>query len=183
MPLKLSYVCFTPELGQTICDQVADGKSMRAICASPGMPDRRTVQRWLADPEYEEFRRMYNMARTCWADTLFEQIAELAAEARKIAVDAEASGLNPHAAVGALREEIRAKMWVAAHLNPSRYGDKTVVTGPNDTPLIPPSTATPDRVAKVFLALMEKLPHAAAGNTTKLPTSNNRLSYEDTDNN
>jgi hypothetical protein len=34
------------------------------------------------------------------------------------------------------------------------------ITGANDTPLIPPSTATPDRVAAVFLALTERLPRA-----------------------
>ena len=29
-----------------ILAQLADGESMNTICASPGMPDRRTVQRW-----------------------------------------------------------------------------------------------------------------------------------------
>jgi hypothetical protein len=178
----MSYVRFSPQLAQSICERLANGETLRAICAEPGMPDRGSVRRWLADSANAEFREAYTAARLGWADEIFEQIAELASEARQIAADAEASGLNPHAAVGALREEIRAKMWIAARLNPARYGDRTAITGPNDTPLIPPNTATPDRVAKVFLALTEKLPHAAANNITKLPTLDNRLSYEDDNN-
>jgi hypothetical protein len=184
MPLRTAYVRFTPELGQSICERLANGESLRTICSAPDMPDRGTVRRWLSDPANAEFREAYNAARLAWADEVFEEIATLASGARQIAEDAEARGRNAHAAVGALREEIRAKMWIAARLNPARYGDRTTVTGADGKDLIPPpSTATPDRVAKVFLALTERLPHAAAGNTTKLPTLNNRLSYEDIDDN
>jgi hypothetical protein len=178
----MPYIRFTAELAQSLCERLANGESLRTICAAPGMPDRGTVRRWLADPEHEEFRRAYNAARLAWADEVFEQIGELASGARQIAADAEARGLNPHAAVGALREQMRGLMWIAARLNPARYGDKTAITGADGKDLIPPNTATPDRVAKVFLALTERLPHAAAGNTTKLSTLNNRLSHEDDNN-
>jgi hypothetical protein len=157
---------FSPELVQTICNEIANGKSLRELCRRPSMPDRKTIQRWLTDPEHEEFRSVYNMARMCWADSLFEEIAELAAQARQLAEDAETRGLNAHATVAALREEICAKMWVCGRLAPHRYGDRVVteITGPNGRDLVP-SAATPDRVARVFLALAERLP----GSVPRLP--------------
>jgi hypothetical protein len=49
------------------------------------------------------------------------------------------------------------RKWIASKLLPRKYGERTIITGANNTPLIPPSTATPDRVAAVFLAFAEKL--------------------------
>ena len=45
---------YSAEIADTICDRLAGGESLRAICADAGMPDRATVCRWLA--RYEEFR-------------------------------------------------------------------------------------------------------------------------------
>jgi hypothetical protein len=155
---------YTPELTQAICDQLASGKSLRQICAAPDMPDRHTVRRWVV--QHPEFREQYEAARLLWADELFEQIAEISTQARRIAEEAEVKGLNAHATVAALREEIRALMWVCGRLAPHRYGDRVVteVTGPNGRDLAP-SAATPDRVARVFLALAERLP----GSVPRLP--------------
>ncbi len=53
-----------------------------------------------------------------------------------------------------------------AHENPKAFLTlvgriiPTQITGPGDKDLIPSATATPDRVAAVFLALTEKLPRA-----------------------
>ena len=46
----MPYVRFDPNLAQRICELLADGKSLTAICRDPEMPDRHTVRRWLADP-------------------------------------------------------------------------------------------------------------------------------------
>jgi hypothetical protein len=49
---------YSAEIADTICDRLAGGESLRAICADAGMPDRATVSRWLA--RYEEFRDLYS---------------------------------------------------------------------------------------------------------------------------
>jgi hypothetical protein len=149
---------YSPELAAAICDQLADGRSLRQICASPDMPDRRTVGRWVV--QYAEFREQYEAARLLWADELFEEIADLSARARSIAEDAETRGFNSHAAVGALREEIRAKMWVCARLRPDRYGDRTAITGANGRDLIPERAADPERAAQALLLFLRGLPEA-----------------------
>jgi hypothetical protein len=45
---------YSAEIADTICNRLAGGESLRAICADAGMPDRATVSRWLARDE--EFR-------------------------------------------------------------------------------------------------------------------------------
>jgi hypothetical protein len=147
MPLG---VRFDPAIAERICADLADGKSLTVICRAPGMPDRSTVRRWLADPANASFREAYHAARLAWADALFEEIAELAAQARQLAEDAEARGFNAHAAVGALREEVRAKMWVCARLRPDKYGDRvsTEITGKDGKNLIPERAGDPDCIAR-----------------------------------
>ena len=39
---------YTSEIAETICERLMDGESLRAICASAGMPDKATVFRWIA---------------------------------------------------------------------------------------------------------------------------------------
>jgi hypothetical protein len=41
---------YTPETVDRICDRLADGESLKAICREPGMPSERTVLTWAATP-------------------------------------------------------------------------------------------------------------------------------------
>ena len=67
---------YSAEIADTICDRLAGGESLRAICADAGMPDRATVSRWLA--RYEEFRDQYSFARERQVDCLVDKILEIA---------------------------------------------------------------------------------------------------------
>jgi len=60
----------------TICDRLAEGESLRDICADPAMPARATIFRWLA--RNEEFRREYALARECYAEGLMDEILRIA---------------------------------------------------------------------------------------------------------
>jgi transposase-like protein len=168
---------YTPELVQTICDQLASGKSLRQICAAPDMPDRHTVRRWVV--QYPEFREQYEAARLLWADELFEQIAELSAQARRIAEEAEGKGLNAHATVAALREEIRGLMWVCARLRPDKYGDRisAEVSGLGSKDLIPERAADPDRIAQALLLMIE----APVARTIAAPLARTGIEYSVSD--
>ena len=123
------------------------------------MPDRHSVRRWAV--QYPDFRTQYEEARLLWADEIFEQIAERAGEACQVAEAAEQRGLNPQAAVGALREEIRGLQWVAARLRPDKYGDRIAaeVSGPGGAPLIPANRET--RLPQLVAALAVLLPGTA----------------------
>jgi hypothetical protein len=94
-----------------ICEQIADGKSLRSICSQEGMPVKYTVLRWLqADPAFAE---RYAQARVQAADALAEELQDLADQAIR----------EPEKA-NAIRVAIDAKKWIASKLRPKAYGDR-----------------------------------------------------------
>ena len=69
---------FTTELGDEICNRIADGESLRAICDAADMPDKVTVFRWLLAEEHKDFSNRYIRARDIQADVLFDEIHQIA---------------------------------------------------------------------------------------------------------
>lgn len=107
---------YTLELVDDICHRIADGESLRQICALDGYPDRNTVLRWLGD--YPDFAAKYARAREAQADVMDDKILTTA------------DACTPDTAA-ADRVKIAAYQWRASKLAPKVYGDKvtTEVTG------------------------------------------------------
>ena len=103
---------YSQEMADKICEQIAHGKSLRAVCAEDGMPPMKTIYRWLE--ANEEFRHQYARAREKQADYFAEEIIE-------IADSAEAES----AAVSKAKLQIDARKWAASKIAPKKYGDKT----------------------------------------------------------
>lgn len=99
---------FTDEMADAICDELIEGKSLRQICRAVGMPDRRTVLRWL--DAHPSFAAKYARARESQADLMDDLILEEAEKANK-----------DNAA--AVRVRVDAYKWRAAKLQPKKYGD------------------------------------------------------------
>jgi len=98
-----------------ICDRIEDGESLRKICKSDHMPTADCVRKWLAkgdmgNEKYKPFVLQYARARESQADTLADEITEIA--------DTEP---DPNKA----RVRVDARKWVAAKLRPRKYGDFT----------------------------------------------------------
>jgi hypothetical protein len=68
---------YTPELAHRICERLADGETLRAICRDEGRPDERTVREWAVD-DVEGFSPQYARARQIGYHSLFDQILEIA---------------------------------------------------------------------------------------------------------
>jgi hypothetical protein len=66
---------YTAEIGTAICGQLAEGKSLRAICADPGMPTKATVLGWLACRE--EFRKQWGLAQFIALEFLADEVLEI----------------------------------------------------------------------------------------------------------
>ena len=64
---------YTPELTNRICERLAGGESLRAVCRDETMPDRATVLRWLGDDK-AEFRDQYARAREAQAEVIADEI-------------------------------------------------------------------------------------------------------------
>jgi hypothetical protein len=113
------------EIADTICDRLARGESLRAICADEGMPDRATVSRWLA--RYEEFRDQYAFAREWQADCLVDRILEIARDSsgdwvEKVQPDGKVVLVVDHENIARSRLRINALKWIAARMAPRKYG-------------------------------------------------------------
>ena len=116
---------YTPKIATEICDLLADGKSLRAICEQPRIPDRRTAERWLS--QHEEFRRQYAHARQRQADHYAAEILEI--------VDAELPDDKERAYIEVANRKLRAdsRKWIASKLSPRKYGrDGGLLDTPRD---------------------------------------------------
>jgi hypothetical protein len=90
-----------------ICLEIAEGKSLKAICEQDGVPSRETIYQWLADDS--AFSDKYVRAREDQADFYADEIIDIA--------DTEPDANKA-------RVRIDARKWKASKLQPKKYGDK-----------------------------------------------------------
>ena len=117
---------YSAEIVDTICNRLAGGESLRAICADDGMPDRATVSRWLA--RYEEFRDLYGSARECQAESLVDEILKIARDSsgdyvEKRLPDGKVVWVVDHENIARDRLRISTLKWIAARIAPRKYGN------------------------------------------------------------
>jgi hypothetical protein len=138
---------YTKQVGDEICLRLADGESLRKICESEDMPSKTSVFRWLADEKNKAFRDQYALARELQADSLFDEMLDIADES--VGDSYEDSNGNErinHEVVQRSKLRIDTRKWLAGKLRPKVYGDKA------DAP------AADKSVAEELKALADKLP-------------------------
>lgn len=117
---------FSQELFDRICDRIAEGESLRNICADKDMPSKESVRRWVRDSE--ELRAQYAQAREHQADTIFEEILDIADDARNDWMERrgeeDAGWVANGEHIQRSRLRIDARRWMAGKLRPKVYGDK-----------------------------------------------------------
>ncbi len=121
---------FTQKLADAICEQLVDGKSLRTICSTAKMPGRSTVVRWLA--ENEAFRNQYARARELQADTLADEILDIADKAvlgEKLKKDGRGKVIERRTGDMVERSKlmIDARKWYAGKLQPKKYGERVAL--------------------------------------------------------
>ena len=99
------------EIQERVITEIQTGRSLRQVCGDEGMPNFRTVQRWIVSDG--SFAVRYARARTAQADTLFDRM-----EAVEEAV--AAGTMDSHAA----RVVLDSMRWRASKLAPKVYGDR-----------------------------------------------------------
>lgn len=128
---------YTEELAATICTRIADGESLRTICADEGMPDRVTVFRWIA--RHEAFRIQYMLAREDQADTIVDEILDIADDGTNDWMlrnrGEETAWVENGEAIRRSQLRIDARKWVAGQLRPKKYGNKVTVGGDSESPI------------------------------------------------
>ena len=121
---------YTPAIASAICEKLADGMSLRKLCAQPAMPSMTTVMRWLADETKQEFRLHYAHAREAQADLLAAEILEIADDSSgDIIIDNDGNTRLDREFVARARLRVDARKWLASKLAPKKYGDRIEHTG------------------------------------------------------
>lgn len=127
---------YTQEVGDLICEALAEGHSLRSICASDDFPNKATVFRWLADNK--AFSDQYARAREAQADCLFDDILNIADDGRNDTyVDDNGNTRTDTDVIARSRLRVDARKWMAGKLRPKVYGDKVTqeLTGPDGGPV------------------------------------------------
>lgn len=120
---------FNDDVAAVILERLADGESLRTICAAEDMPNRSTVFRWLS--QRTDFRDQYAHAREEQADALFDELLEIADDGsndwmeRKNKDDQSLGWVENGEALRRSALRIEARKWMASKLLPKKYGDRT----------------------------------------------------------
>ena len=97
---------------ERICELLAQGHSLAAICRRKNLPAPSTIYKWLA--ESPEFSERYAHAREQQADFYADEIIEIA------------DNCPPETGeVAKAKLKIDARKWKAARLAPKKYSEKT----------------------------------------------------------
>lgn len=111
---------YSEAIANDICEEIANGRSLRSVCSSHSMPTTSMVYRWLN--EHPEFREQYAHARERQADYFADQVHEIASCEEDVA---------------RARLRIDAIKWHTEKLYPKTYGPRShhTVAGDADNPL------------------------------------------------
>lgn len=96
---------YSEQLAETICLELAEGRSLRSVCKAPELPCPATVYNWLK--VRPDFRQLYEIARMLGTDSLVDEILEIADDC---AGDVQRDRLR-----------VRARQWLASALEPKKY--------------------------------------------------------------
>lgn len=111
---------FSQEVFDAICERLANGESLRTICASKNMPSKANVFRWIAADK--TVADQYTRAREAQADSIVDDMLNIADDA----------SIDPNDR----RVRIDARKWIAGKMRPKVYGDKVAIGGADDLPPI-----------------------------------------------
>ncbi|RWL45287.1 MAG: terminase small subunit protein [Mesorhizobium sp.] len=132
---------YSDELANSICEQIAEGKSLRSICLAEDMPAKSSVFAWLADPARDDFRTKYAHAREAQADVLVDEMTDIADDGsndwmeRKNSDGAVTGWQENGEALRRSALRISARQWIAEKLRPKKYGSKVALTDGDGGPL------------------------------------------------
>lgn len=119
-------MAFDKAKADAICERLAAGESLRAVCRDDGMPAAPTVLLWVRT--YPDFAEQYARAREVGYQCLADEIVDIAdevefepvpgpdGETREVRVDSTAVARN--------RLRVDTRKWMLSKMLPKVYGEK-----------------------------------------------------------
>ena len=101
---------YTPDLAETICERVSEGKPLQVVCKELGI-NTTTVRKWALE-DYKGFSGVYARARELMIERMGEELFEIA--------DAADDETNVQSA----KLRIDTRKWYMSKVLPKRYGER-----------------------------------------------------------
>ena len=114
---------FTKELAARICERLAAGESLRAICRDGDMPSGPTVRGWVLNNE--GFSQQYTLARELGYQEMADEIIDIADESAGDSYE-DSNGVlrTGQEVVGRSRLRVDTRKWLLSKCLPKIYGDR-----------------------------------------------------------
>lgn len=128
---------YCPDLARDICLLLAEGKSLRRICAEDRFPSESTVRGWVVD-DREGFSAQYARAKEMGLHSMAEETIEIADDGTNDTYTKEdGSEVVNSDVVQRSRLRVDARKWFLSKMMPKVYGDKVTqeVTGADGGPV------------------------------------------------
>lgn len=126
-PRKPRVIPYTTELGEEICQRIANGASGVTICKDPDMPDWPTIARWVK--QRKDFATIYREARELQAEYWADSIIDIADDARNDFMTSLAGPKFDRETFERSRLRVQSRQWMVSRLLRQMYGDRIGVTG------------------------------------------------------
>lgn len=134
---------FNAEIAETICERLADGETLTAICEDIGI-SAPLVSYWQS--KIPEFAEAYTRARAMQLERFADDV---------ITLSDEAQGLDS-AGVQAVKLRTDNRKWLLSKLRADVYGDKLDVTSAGKA-LAPPTHQIDARVQSIVMQAAERM--------------------------
>lgn len=129
---------YTQDLADRICDQLADGDSLRTVCKEKWAPSKQTVFKWMRTNA--EFLSQYARAKQEAADAFIEEMQDIADDGSNDWMLSNKPN-NPGwvengEAMQRSRLRVDTRKWIASKLKPKKYGDKLELASDPTSPFV-----------------------------------------------
>ena len=146
---------YNQSIDDEICERLAAGESLNAICKNAHMPDRVNVMRWILatnNPVYDKFRTNYALAREMQYQNMADDILDIADDgandyvARYDAATGESAYQTNGEAIQRSRLRVDTRKWFMSKVLP-KFKDKQEEEQPKNS------------LEDVISKLIDKLPN------------------------
>jgi hypothetical protein len=124
----------SPELVESICERLAQGEPLAAICRDEGMPHPSTVRDWMKADEAVSLA--IARAREDGEDWLAAECLEIADDGRRDYVPTDdGRGVVDHDHIQRSKLRIDTRLKLLAKWNPKKYGERLALAGDPEAPI------------------------------------------------
>lgn len=119
---------YTPELGDSICQRLAEGESLNRISKDEAMPNRSTMIAWALGQvkDAEEFADKYALARQIQQEGLADEIHDIADDSSRDKVDDDGKVFIDHEHIQRSKLRVDTRKWYLSAIVP-RFKPKSEV--------------------------------------------------------